>query len=348
MAAWLHDETLGTCPVCGSRERTLRHAALRDDSYRAVDGQWPLWRCAGCGCAYLDPRPDRASIGLAYRGYYTHGGSPDAPAPAAAPSPSWRGRLRGWAEQAYLQRRYGAPGKAPAARLGAALFALLPAHRRAVDVRLRHLPGPGRGRRLLDVGCGDGGFLRLARDCGWQVEGVEPDPQAAAAARRHGVPVHTGGLEACAGRSACFDLVTMSHVLEHLHDPVAALADCHRLLGPGGRLWLATPNIDSLGHAAYGPHWRGLEAPRHLVLFDEAGLRRLLQAAGFQAVRRHAPAWGEPFVLARASHAMRLGRHPHDAPPPLPPALQRAAWRAALAGLVRPSRREFHYLSARR
>jgi hypothetical protein len=54
------------------RPRTLLYAALADDSFRAVPGMWPLWRCAGCDCAYLDPRPDRASIGEAYRRYYTH------------------------------------------------------------------------------------------------------------------------------------------------------------------------------------------------------------------------------------------------------------------------------------
>jgi 2-polyprenyl-3-methyl-5-hydroxy-6-metoxy-1,4-benzoquinol methylase len=339
----MRDEALGACPVCGATGRTLLHAALGDDSFGAVEGTWPLWRCSGCACAYLDPRPDRASIGLAYRRYYTH--APAVPAPAAA-APSWRGRLRRRAEAAYLHRRYGAPGRG--SWPGALLYALLGPHRWATDVRLRHLPGPGRGRRLLDVGCGDGGFLRLAQACGWQVEGVDPDPQAVAEGRRQGLPLREGGLEAFAGQAACFDHITLSHVIEHVHDPLALLADCHRLLRPGGRLWIATPNIDSAGHAHHGRFWRGLEAPRHLVLFHEAGLRRLLAQAGFGALRRHRPAFGEPFVLARASHAMSLGLPPHDAPPPLPPALQRAATRAAWAGLLQPARREFIYLSARR
>jgi 2-polyprenyl-3-methyl-5-hydroxy-6-metoxy-1,4-benzoquinol methylase len=337
----IRDEVLGACPVCGEAGRTLLHAALADDSFRAVPGTWPLWRCAGCDCAYLDPRPDRTSIGEAYRRYYTH-----EPAAAAAAVLSWRGRLRRWLEAAYVQRRYGAPG--PASWTGAGLYALLLPHRRATDVRLRHLGGPGRGRRLLDVGCGDGSFLRQAQACGWQVEGLDPDPQAVAEGRRQGLPLRQGGLEALAGQSACFDRLTLSHVIEHLHDPAAALADCHRLLRPGGRLWIATPNIDSAGHARHGRFWRGLEAPRHLVLFHEAALRRLLAQAGFGAVRRHPPALGEPFVLARASHAMSLGLHPHDAPPPLPPALRRASTWAAITGLLRPARREFIYLSARR
>jgi len=338
----IRNEALGACPVCGAADRRLLHAELADDSFRAVEGTWPLWRCQGCANAYLDPRPDRATIGEAYRRYYTH-----APAAHAAPAAlSWRARLRLRLEAAYLHHRYGAAG--PGAWPLAALYTLLPTHRWATDVRLRHLPGPGRGRRLLDVGCGDGGFLRLAQACGWQVEGVDPDPKAVAEGRRQGLPLHEGGLEAYAGRAACFDLITLSHVIEHVHDPAAALADCHRLLRPGGRLWIATPNIDSAGHAQHGRFWRGLEAPRHLVLFHEPGLRRLLAQAGFGALRRHRPAFGEPFVLARASHAMSLGLPPHDAPPPLPPALRQAAARAAWAGLLRPARREFIYLSARR
>lgn len=336
----IHDEILGACPVCGEATRTLEHAALADDTFRAVPGTWNLWRCASCACAYLDPRPDRATIGQAYQRYYTHGG-PSKPAPL-----SWRGRIRQRLEDAYLHRRYGADR--PPSWAGASIYSLLLPYRHMSDVSYRHLPGPGRGRTLLDVGCGDGGFLLQAQACGWQVEGVDPDARAVAAGQRQDVFVRQGGLEAYADRTACFDLITLSHVIEHVHDPAEALADCHRLLKPGGRLWLATPNIDGGGHALFGRHWRGLETPRHLVLFNERSLRRLLQQAGFARTRRLPSQLPEPFLLARSSHALTLGLLPHDAPPPLPPTLRRAAWRLALQGWLRPQRREFLYLAASR
>lgn len=335
----MQHETLGACPLCGDPRRELLHAALVDDSFRAVEGRWSLWRCTACTGAYLDPRPDRATIGEAYRRYYTHASA--AAGPAAL---SWRGRIRQWMQDGYLQRRYGAPR--PASALGAALYAALPPYRHMSDVLYRHLPGPGQGRRLLDVGCGDGGFLRQAQACGWQVEGVEPDAQAVAEGARQGVPVRQGGLEVYAGQAGCFDLITLSHVIEHLHDPAAALADCRRLLKPGGTLWLATPNIDSLGHARFGTHWRGLEAPRHLVLFNEPTLRALLRRVGFVQTRRQPSQLPEPFMLARASHAMAGGLPPHGDTPPLPRGLWWRTWWQALHGTVSPRRREFLYFTA--
>jgi hypothetical protein len=62
------------------------------------------------------------------------------------------------------------------------------------------------------------------------------------------------------------------------------LAHVRALLAPGGRLWLETPNIDSYGYREFGPHWRGLEAPRHLVMFGPRSLEIALRRAGFAAV----------------------------------------------------------------
>jgi len=348
--ASLQDEALGACPLCGSTQRRLRHAALVDDSFRAAAGQWPLWRCGGCGNAYLDPRPNRASIGLAYGRYYTHA-SAAGPGPASGPSVrlSWRGRLRQWLQAGHLHRRCGLPreGTALGAWLGALLLWPLRPYRHMADVAWRHLPGPGRGRTLLDLGCGDGGFVAQALRCGWQAQGLEPDAQAVAAARQRGLPVRQGGIERLSGQAACFDRITLSHVIEHLHDPLDVLRACRRLLKPGGQLWLATPNLDSLGHRAFGRHWRGLEAPRHLVLFHERGLAVLLRQAGFASVRRLSSAWPEPFILARASRAMALGLPPHDAPPPLPRALWWRTLVRALRATLQPRAREFLYLEAR-
>jgi hypothetical protein len=63
------------------------------------------------------------------------------------------------------------------------------------------------------------------------------------------------------------------------------LRACHRLLREGGRLWIETPNLDSLGHSIYGENWRGLEPPRHLVLFNRSLLGRALSEIGFRDIR---------------------------------------------------------------
>jgi SAM-dependent methyltransferase len=262
-------ETVPACPVCGAVEREVLYGGLEDRLFGAP-GRWTLHRCSGCGCAYLDPRPDRATIGLAYRSYYTHEAGADGAATGL------RARLR----NGYLNARHGYE-LAPATRLGAVVGRLSPVHREQADRRIRHLSRPRAGARLLDVGCGNGAFLRAMRAAGWEVSGIDPDPAAVAAARAAGLDVREGELTAAAYEPGSFDAVTLSQVVEHLRDPAAVLRLCFGLLRPGGVVHVATPNLGSRGHRAYGRAWRGLEPPRHLVLFTADALRRTLRGAGF-------------------------------------------------------------------
>jgi hypothetical protein len=75
-------ENVSHCPVCGSGRRQRAYAGLTDQIFNCAPGEWDLYRCEGCGSAYLDPRPTPASIGQAYANYYTHtptdGAKPDA------------------------------------------------------------------------------------------------------------------------------------------------------------------------------------------------------------------------------------------------------------------------------
>jgi SAM-dependent methyltransferase len=117
---------------------------------------------------------------------------------------------------------------------------------------------------------------------GWEVEGQEVDAEAAAVARRvFGLTVHLGRLEEAAFPSDRFDVITMSHVIEHLHDPVTLLRECRRVLKKDGSLVVATPNPESFGHSRFGAAWRGLEPPRHLYLFSSRALHNTAVQAGF-------------------------------------------------------------------
>ena len=137
------------------------------------------------------------------------------------------------------------------------------------------------GGRLLDVGCGNGRLLVEMRWAGWDVEGVEVDPDAARSARAHGLSVRQGAFEQLDLPEGSYDAITMDHVLEHLADPAEALAKCHALLRPGGALRIATPNLGSPAHRAYGSDWIGLDPPRHLALVNARALRATLERAGF-------------------------------------------------------------------
>lgn len=282
-------EHLGRCPVCDSTVRTVLHEHLVDEVFRVAPGKWTSWECVQCDSGYLDPRPTRATIGQAYGNYYTH---QEAIGRVAPEKLGLLLRIRRALSNGYLNVRYGTDYQ-PASQLGPWLARLLPRQREALDVQFRWLPKPKPGQRVLDVGCGNGGFLLKAREAGWEVMGVDPDPEAVTTARQQGLEVRLGSIEVFDGESGLFDAITLSHVIEHVHDPKSVLADVYRLLKSGGTLYLDTPNIQSRGHRIFRYHWHGVDAPRHLVLFNLKGLQQILDQTGFTVVefqlRRAAP-----------------------------------------------------------
>lgn len=324
-------EAVAACPLCGTPERVLLHAGLSDRVFGVAPGTWSLWQCAGCRSAYLDPRPTPATIGTAYAGYYTH-------SPEDHPVIRRKGRIRSWLHDlynGYQNARYGLD-RQPSLASGRWLLPLVPSLRAAADAECRHLPRGG--GRLLDVGCGNGGFLWLARQAGWECRGLDFDEGAIAACRARGLDAQVGSVETLAPDEGCYDVITMSHVIEHVHDPVTTLAAVHRLLVPGGMLWLDTPNLDSLGHARFGPAWRDLDPPRHLMLFSQGSLERSLRQTGFQGLRQR---WRgmSTFDVYATSEAIEQGRDTSSASyggaPPVSAVL------AELREMLQPKRREF-------
>jgi 2-polyprenyl-3-methyl-5-hydroxy-6-metoxy-1,4-benzoquinol methylase len=238
-------------------------------------------------------------VGEAYATYQTHA----APEDQFARHGTWLGRLRRAARNGYANARYGYHAQ-PASYVGAAAIALVPKQRLAVDRWLMRFPRKA-GGRLLDVGCGAGGFLKQMQQLGWTVQGVDFDAQAVATARALGLDVRLGGIEAAEGS---FDAIALNHVIEHVHDPLALLQACAQALNTTGALWVATPNLQSFGHSRYGRFWRGLEAPRHLQLFTAASLGSLLLRAGLMArgpLRTRA--WASEHFAA--SEALQGSRH---------------------------------------
>lgn len=229
---------------------------LRDDLFSAP-GTWALKRCpvSACGLLWLDPMPVPEDLYLAYQDYYTHG-DPIKPV------------VHRLAKRVYLLLLDGILSTAG-----------IPAERRRAQLMFVGERTPG---TLLDVGCGQGAFLATMAKRGWAVTGVDFDRVAVEAARSvHGLDVHVGTVDTIVDRGMSFDVVTASHVVEHVPDPVSFLAQCRRLLKPGGRVILKTPNANSLGSRLYGRAWRGLEPPRHLHIFTTAALEACARKAGF-------------------------------------------------------------------
>ncbi|MFY8094619.1 MAG: methyltransferase domain-containing protein [Niveispirillum sp.] len=308
-------ETLGACPVCQSTDRTVLLNGLHDMAFRVAPGRWTLWRCGGCSAAYLDPRPAAAFIVKAYERYYTHGEGEvfrlDPPGPLDA-----RTRFTTGVRNSWLNRRYGAklPGAIPFGWLLAGLFSH---RRRRVEQMIRHLP-PTKGQRrvLLDAGCGSGDFLRIAGQLGYQAMGLDFDAEAVARGKAAGLDIRQGALPGTGLPPESVDYITVSHVLEHLHDPVGTLKELYGLLKPGGCLWITQPNLSALGLKEFGIAWRGLEPPRHLTLFEPAGLMALLTGLGFERITLYDAVPHADFYY-RQSLAQRIGQDPYQ-PGPTP------------------------------
>lgn len=309
MDAWPQGEleALGHCPLCGSQKHTTLYEGLKDIVFKAAPGAWSLQRCNSCNGAYLDPRPSRASIGLAYRGYYTHHGV----ARTNNTELSLFQRLARSLANGYRNHQFGTNEK-PAHRLGIALGTLLPAFRRHATPALRSLTATDRGARVLDVGCGGGNFAYWAKAMGCHVFACDPDPVAAVHVSNIGVEVRAGGIESYLDKPGFFDVITMGHVIEHLHDPEATLIIALQLLRPGGRLWLETPNLASKGFSVFGQYWRGLEVPRHLILFEPKSLSAIVERVGFENISMSPGSAGT--ILTQSASLMRTYGRTHGTP----------------------------------
>lgn len=283
------------CCACGSSGRLL-YAALTDRLF-SIQGQWGMNRCSNpvCDLHWLNPAPPTSVLPSFYASYHTHTAEPEGGAAK---------RLFTSAINGYLADRYGYKVAAPlssAARLVKFLIKAIPTLRDEAAARVFWL-GSKPGGQLLEVGFGNGATLGRLRLLGWNVSGVEFDPVAVDLARQLGIDARLGSLEDCEYSSSAFDAVVSSHLLEHLPDPRAHLKECHRILRPGGRLVLTTPNAASLGHRLFSHNWRGLEPPRHLHVFGPASIVRLAEEAGFRRVKVSATARGGHII----SQSIRL------------------------------------------
>lgn len=249
----------GPCPVCGGSARRALYP-IRDLVYEQP-GSWTFAVCEDCGHGLIDPRPDEDGLAAIYASYYD------------ATVTGFMARFN----ESGLVRRF---------------------HRARVAALLAAIRGRS-VRRVVDVGCGLGHFLRdlrrALRAAGSQVEaiGVEPGPAAADHASGllreddgAGPPgrvlrCQLGDLDISA---ASVDVLTMNHLLEHHPRPDLALRRAADLVAPGGVIEVEVPRMGGLPRRLLGRWWWLHIPPQHLHLFTREGLPRLLSRSGFEPI----------------------------------------------------------------
>lgn len=188
--------------------------------------------------------------------------------------------------------------------------------------RLTELEKQHQGKgRLLDVGCGIGTFLHLARERGWESHGVDPSKSGSDFAQEvHKLDVQCGDLFDADFPSAHFDAITLYHVLEHISELNPFLSELRRILKPSaseekaGTLVIEVPNGEGLQSRLQKADWPYVHPRDHLYYFSARSLPKLLQKHGFRDIRlgkpkRVSPTAGFRFSLRRAATATLVRFH---------------------------------------
>jgi len=176
--------------------------------------------------------------------------------------------------------------------------------KRIKEIKKYRFPGD-----LLDIGSGTGFFLQLATKTGYAVKGVELSAYAAQyATKKLGLTVFQGELADAGFAKESFDIITLWHILEHVHDPRIFLTQVNRLLKINGLLAVEVPNIGSQVARISGVNWELMAPQEHFYYFNETTIGRYLEMAGFNLVSMRTFYWTTPAMLLRAHAKKQPGK----------------------------------------
>lgn len=262
-------EEIPLCPVDGNTGAIYLDSVR--DIYFGTPELWSYRRHPLSGHLWLDPRPSEESFSEIYQNYYTH----------ETENIQVKNNTNLWnrVSRIILSEELGYP-KVSNISFKDRLMSRFPTMASSAQLEVFKIPGNEYGT-LLDFGCGNGAFMELMRGFGWTAYGIEPD-SARSVDDSRGRHIYHSIQDLESNVNTKFDVIILSHVIEHLPDPYSLIGELKGLCASKGRVIITTPNAKSLGASIFGRYWRGLEPPRHFNIFTKQSLIEVLENSGYQ------------------------------------------------------------------
>lgn len=255
------------CPVCASPDINPL-LTLKDHSVSR--DQFVLWQCGNCSLRFTQDAPDENTIGAYYQSseYISHSNT-----------------SKGLINKLYQKIR-----------------------NHTLNQKTKLVINYTRPKgRILDIGAGIGAFLNAIKEKGWEVAGIEPDEGARDQAKKlfHIDLAETNALEQLPENS--FDVITLWHVLEHIHQLHTYIEKLKKLLKQSGKIFIAVPNYQSFDASVYKLYWAAYDVPRHLYHFTPKAMEILMQQHGLKIIAKK-PMWFDSFYISLLSSRYKNGR----------------------------------------
>lgn len=229
---------------CPVCQNSIFEKYLEVQDYTVSQEKFQIVSCKSCGFKFTNPRPNQIEIGEYYKAesYISH-------------TNASKGLI---AKIYHTVRKYTLKNK--------------------INLINRLYPQKG---KLLDVGCGTGMFLNEAHENGWSVNGIEPDSGARQIAEEiNKATIKTEILTSFLNEK--FNIITMWHVLEHVHLLNETVDWLKQRLTEDGSLIIAVPNHESKDAEIYQAQWAAYDVPRHLYHFSQKSIEQLFDQKGFR------------------------------------------------------------------
>jgi len=250
-----------SCNLCGSKENEFCFSN-HDRMFPEIKGFYNIYKCKDCGLMFLNPQPSQDKLQKHYPSSYS----------VLSDSKEIADMRKIFSLIETLYNYFDIKDKS--FEWGKVLlFPFKPFLRTTKVIE---------NGNFLDVGCGNGYYLFIMKYLGMNPYGVEPGDFDKQFAEDYNLKIIQGDLFEANFRDNFFDVITLNHVLEHVHNPAETMKELYRILNKGGCLIIGVPITDSFAFKLFGKYWAQTDTPRHLFLFSTDNLKKYAENAGFE------------------------------------------------------------------